>query len=60
MQNSGITKILKELIETYNIKWKRIHDANIVASMVANLIQSLFTLNIDDFKIFEKIKLITI
>ena len=54
-ETEEVTRLLKELIENYNVRGKRIHDANIVASMEANLIQSLCTFNTDDFKIFKKI-----
>ncbi|MDY6854708.1 MAG: hypothetical protein SWO11_08355 [Thermodesulfobacteriota bacterium] len=58
-ETEEVTKILVELIKTYNIKGKSIHDANIIAVMTANSIQTLFTLNINDFKKFKKIQLIT-
>nr|CBH37164.1 hypothetical protein BSM_06410 [uncultured archaeon] len=44
--------------KTHNIKGKKIHDTNIVAIMMANSIQTLFTLNTDDFKKFAKIQLV--
>jgi len=49
-----------ELIKAHDIKGKKIHDANIVAVMMANSIQTLFTLNVDDFKKFKKIRLLAI
>jgi len=52
-----VTEILKKLIKEYDLKGKRIHDANIVATMLANLINKLYTLNIDDFKKFKGIEL---
>jgi predicted nucleic acid-binding protein len=58
-ETEEVTNILVELIKTYNIKGKSIHDANIIAVMTANSIQTLFTLNIKDFKKFKKIQLIT-
>ena len=59
-ETEEVTKFLRELIVSYNIKGKRIHDANIIATMMVNLIETLFTLNKEDFKIFEKINLISI
>jgi predicted nucleic acid-binding protein len=59
-ETEEVTNFLKELIVSYNIKGKRIHDANIIATMMVNLIETLFTLNKEDFKSFEKINLITI
>ena len=57
-ETEEVTRILVELIKTHNIKGKKIHDTNIVATMMANSIQTLFTLNTDDFKKFEKIQLV--
>jgi predicted nucleic acid-binding protein len=59
-ETEEVTGILVELIKAYDIKGKKIHDANIVAAMMANSIQTLFTLNVDDFKKFKKIQLIAI
>jgi len=59
-ETEEVTGILVELIKAHDIKGKKTHDANIVAAMMANLIQTLFTLNADDFKRFKKIQLITI
>ncbi|HHV81927.1 TPA: type II toxin-antitoxin system VapC family toxin [bacterium] len=56
----GVTKILLGLIRKYEIKGKRIHDANIVATMFDNTITKLFTINVKDFENFEDIELITI
>ncbi len=56
----GITENLKNLILRYNLKGRRIHDANIVASMMEYSIPLLFTFNIKDFKAFEEIQLLEI
>jgi predicted nucleic acid-binding protein len=56
-ETSEVTEILKKLIKEYDLKGKRIHDANIVATMLANSINKLYTLNIDDFKKFKGIEL---
>lgn len=48
---------LRELIVLYDIKGKNIHDANIIATMKTYNIESLFTLNLKDFKRFKEIKL---
>jgi predicted nucleic acid-binding protein len=45
---------LKEIM-----KGKRIHDANIAATMIANGVSILFTLNVEDFKTFKEIRLIS-
>jgi len=49
-----------ELIKAHDIKGKKIHDANIVAAMMVNLIETLFTFNTDDFKRFKNVELISI
>lgn len=56
-----VTQKLLQLIQTYQIGGKQIHDANIVATMLANEIEQLITLNHSDFKRYEpKISLITV
>lgn len=57
-ETSQTTEILIRLIKTYNLRGKRIHDANIVATMIDNSINFLYTLNISDFKLFDKIQII--
>ena len=59
-ETEEITGFLKKLIQAYNIKGKRIHDANIVATMMVNTIAFLFTLNVDDFKGIKEVELITV
>jgi predicted nucleic acid-binding protein len=49
--------ILKEIAAKYHIRKKNIHDANIVATMLANRLKSIFTFNIKDFNFYEEIKL---
>ncbi len=46
---------LIELISTYDIKGKRIHDAAIVSLMLTNGINNILTNNIDDFRSFQEI-----
>lgn len=54
------TKLLS-LLQTYPTQGKQIHDANIVATMLVNDIDTLLTSNIEDFKRFgDVIKLISI
>ena len=54
-QNS--TDKLMELILRYQIRGKRIHDAAIVALMLANGITDILTHNTDSFKSFQEISL---
>jgi hypothetical protein len=42
----------------YDLKGKRIHDANIVASMLKFSIPLIFTFNTSDFQAFEEIQII--
>lgn len=59
-ETEAVTRILVELIKEYDIKGKSIHDANIIATMKANMIENLFTLNANDFKKFSNVELIGI
>jgi len=56
-ETEEVTNNLIQLISTYDIKGKRIHDANIVATMMAYEISDLLTMNVDDFKNFKEIRL---
>jgi predicted nucleic acid-binding protein len=58
-ETDEVTEILVDLIKTHEIRGKRIHDANIVATMKANSIEKLWTLNVEDFKGMPGIELIT-
>jgi predicted nucleic acid-binding protein len=48
---------LKQIVSKYRIRKKNIHDANIVAAMMANQIDEIFTLNTRDFSRYEEIEL---
>ncbi|MBI5670665.1 MAG: hypothetical protein HZC41_21950 [Chloroflexi bacterium] len=43
---------LLELLRAYPTSGKQIHDANIVATMLASGVERLITLNVDDMKHF--------
>ena len=59
-ETDEVTTRLLALIKQYPTAGKQVHDANIVATMLAYDINILLTLNIDDFKRFEdKITLIS-
>jgi predicted nucleic acid-binding protein len=47
-----VTRILLELLRQYPTAKKQIHDANIVATMLANGIDTLLTLNVSDMERF--------
>lgn len=59
-ETEDVTIHLLNLLKAYPTGGKQVHDANIVATMLANQIDTLLTLNIDDFKRFEaKIALVS-
>ncbi len=52
---------LLSLLQKYPTQGKQVHDANIVATMLANNIDTLLTINLDDFKRYsDAIKLVSI
>ena len=57
-ETEEVTEILKSLVERYKLRGKIIHDANIVATMMANSITKLFTLNVGDFKRFSELEIL--
>jgi len=48
-------KILLEIIAKFKVRGRQIHDANIVATMLANNIKNLFTHNVKDFERFSSL-----
>jgi len=48
---------LQDLVRRYQVRGKRIHDANIVAVMLVQGIVRLVTYNVGDFKQFREIML---
>jgi predicted nucleic acid-binding protein len=59
-ETAQVTTQLFALLKAHPTAGKQVHDANIVATMLAYDIDTLLTLNIADFKRFEsKIKLIS-
>ncbi len=54
-EGSAVTEKLLELIEKVDIGGKQIHDANIVATMLANGIPALLTHNVGDFVRFSDV-----
>ena len=53
-------KNLMDLVSKYEIKGKRIHDTAIVSLMLSNGIKDILTNNIDDFKSFHEIKVLSL
>ena len=64
MQNDETAVVrdtLLELLQQYPTQGKQVHDANIVATMLAYKIDTLLTLNVADLKRFgDKIKIISL
>lgn len=59
-ETKDITDNLKNLLVKYDLKGKRIHDANIVASMMKFSIPLLFTFDVRDFQGFTEIQVMEI
>ncbi len=59
-ETEDVTDQLVSLMKKYALKGKRIHDANIVATMMVYTISSIFTLNEEDFKKLDEINIITL
>ncbi|GAB4432141.1 MAG: type II toxin-antitoxin system VapC family toxin [Anaerolineae bacterium] len=57
---AAVTAQLMDLVKVYPTRGKQIHDANVVATMLAYNIDTLLTINVDDVKRFQdRIKLIS-
>lgn len=52
-ENIATAKTLGELVHTYHVAGKAVHDANIVATMLVHGIKYLLTHNVDDFKRYK-------
>ncbi len=60
-ETAAVREKLLELLEEYPTAGKQVHDANIVATMLAYGIETLITLNTADMKRFsDKIKLVSL
>lgn len=57
-ENERVSSNLLKLVSDYSLKGKRIHDANIVASMLAEEIDLIFTWDTKDFNTFTEIALV--
>ncbi len=53
--NEPVFKHWRELVVKHSIVGVKVHDAKIVAAMIAHGIEHLFTLNVSDFKRFSEI-----
>jgi predicted nucleic acid-binding protein len=60
-EDSAVTAQLIRLIQSHPTGGKQVHDANIIATMLANNIDTLLTLNVADMRRFESmIRLVTL
>lgn len=55
-ESEAVSAQLRSLVATYALKGKRIHDANVVATMAAHDIRWLITENKDDFEVFSEVQ----
>lgn len=59
-ENKTVSETLCSLAENLHLKGKKIHDANVVATMLAHGILKLITGNQNDFKSFSQIDTLTL
>jgi predicted nucleic acid-binding protein len=52
-ETEEVTTRLLELLRDYPTRGKQVHDANIVATMLVNGVDTLLTMNVADFRRFE-------
>ena len=57
-ENEATARTLRDFALRYDLQGKRLHDANIVATMVTHGIRTLVTQNADDFACFAEIELL--
>jgi predicted nucleic acid-binding protein len=57
-ENAGVSQTLLQLVNQHHLKGKRIHDANIVATMMENGLIQVLTINGKDFSKFKEVKVI--
>lgn len=58
---SAVRERLLELVQEYPTRGKQVHDANLVATMLAHGIDTLLTLNADDLKRFaSKVRIVSL
>ena len=56
----SVTARLRQLTAAHDLKGKRIHDANVVATMLVHGIRRLITENTRDFAVFDEIETSTV
>ena len=59
-ETESVSAVLQDMVADYSIEGKRIHDANVAATMLANNISKLITENGSDFTPFDEIETVNI
>ena len=59
-ETEAVSRLLRQLATTHNLHGKRLHDANIVATMAVHGIRTLITENGADFAPFNDITIVSI
>ncbi len=59
-ETEGVARRLCQLVREYSLRGKRIHDANVVATMLVHGLDTLVTQNPDDFAPFQGIEVVSI
>jgi len=57
-ETSGVIQRLLEMVGQHQLKGKKIHDANIAATMIDNGLVQVLTLNGNDFVKFKEVKVV--
>jgi predicted nucleic acid-binding protein len=50
--------LLNSLLTKYQINKQKVHDTNLVATMIQSGVSNLYTFNVKDFKLFSEINLV--
>jgi predicted nucleic acid-binding protein len=58
-ESTDVARELARLVQAYSITGKRIHDANLVATMSVHGVDELVTENGDDFGVFQSITIVS-
>lgn len=57
-ETAAVAMSLRQLVATRRVSGKRIHDANVVATMATHGVRALLTENVDDFTGFPEIEVV--
>ena len=57
-ESEKVARRLRDLVKTHRLMGKRVHDGNIVATMLAEGIDRLITENVGDFASFEEVEVV--